>query len=149
MEKPRSPVTLVRADIGQLARRAARQMIQNKKLRQQQELSGGLKQAMQGNPPTLTVLQESLPPYPTDPLRQPCVGWKTLAQPFGIETPLYAVGNASEAKANGWTLHELLTRRMHRALRNELLRQRVPGREANTVARSCPIYVAEGSVIAG
>lgn len=124
-------------------------MVTNRQLRQQQELSGDLAHVHQGNPPQLSVVQETLEPYPHDPLRMPVTGWKTLAQPFGIEEPLYACGNAAEARANGWTLHELLMRRLHRALRNELLKQKVPPEEANRVARQCPVYVAEGAVVTG
>lgn len=141
-------VELVRADIGQLAKAAVREMISHKAQTRKMELSGDIRQTMQGNAPTIAVVQRIEPPAWNDPMQRARVSWTSLAQPWNLPE-LHVVGHEGEAAANKWTLFELLERRMHRKIRDGLMAQgTVTKQEANRVAKLCKVYIAEARLFA-
>lgn len=123
-----------RADLGAMARKLASNLSAERKKREAAELSG-YKRAEWDTPPTIAVMQRVE--------ANMIVSWETMAMPHGL--PLLTVrGTVDDARRNGWTLHELLTRRLHRAIRDALIKARIfnPA-EAASRAMKCKVYVAE------
>jgi len=140
----RAPVTLVRADIAEVARRAAGEMQAFRKQKERRELSGDDIRTTWETAPTIAVLQrvvsDGVYPGAQDLV---AIEWETLALPHNLET-IRVRGTKREAVANGWTLHELLKRRLHRVLRNRLAQARIFNpEEAARRAKLCEVYVAD------
>jgi hypothetical protein len=126
-----------------MARAAAREMIERKEQARRRELSGDVRATVAVNAPTIAVKQSALPP---DAWGQTVWEWRSLAQPWDLPE-LVVTGTKREADLNGWTVGELLTRRLHRRVRNLLVAtQTVDKIEANRVAKLCQVYVAESSM---
>jgi hypothetical protein len=134
-------------DLNALAVKACKSLA-DKEAAKRRALESGVREYQWDLKVSLAVAQESAPPLPNDPLRAPRTKWATLSTPDGIPT-LTAYGSLPEAQANGWTLHELMLRRMRRAYRDALVGQKVEWQEANRRAREVEIFVADLGIAQG
>jgi hypothetical protein len=93
---------------------------------------------------SLVVVQEAAPPLEWDPFRVPRVKWSTTGSvPHGLEQ-LTVYGTVQDAERNGWTLHELMKRRLHRAYKDALVAAKVCDNEtAKRWARESKVHVAD------
>ena len=136
-----SRVQLIRGDIGELARAAARSMQAAANARRKKELSGEIAKTTSDTAPTIAVIEEPLPPiHPGGP---PRVKWTSISTPW--EMPEICVSASQpEADANKLALHELLEKRARRLIRNRLAGAEIlPKPEANRVARLVQFFVAD------
>lgn len=129
-------------DLNQLAVQACKS-IAARKAAQRQALESGQREHSWDVADSLVVAQESAPALPNDPLRVPRTKWSTISMPAGM-AQLTVYGSLPEAELNRWTLHELLTRRLHRAYRDALVAGKLcDGETANRRARETKVHVAD------
>ena len=119
-----------RGDVNALAVRAAQQIVADRDAARARDGHGTTWDEVD----SIAVMEKRLPSG---------IMWETLNMPFGL--PVVRVyGDEAAAQRNGWSLRELMTRRLHRAYRDALTQGRIM-RDADAAkrARSAQVYVAE------
>lgn len=129
-------------DLNALARKAC-ESLAAKDAARKRALESGVREHQWDVADSLVVAQEAADPHPHDPLRIPRTRWRTITMPHGLSA-LTVFGSLPEATANGWTLHELLTRRLHRAYCDALIAAKVCDvQTAKRRARETKVHVAD------
>lgn len=129
-------------DLNAIAVKACKSLAERDRARKR-ALESGVQEHQWQLADSLVVAQEAADPMPNDPLRIPRTRWTTISMPEGLPQ-LVVFGSLPEATANKWTLHELLTRRLHRAYRDALINAKVCGYdEACQRARAAKVHVAD------
>jgi hypothetical protein len=132
---------ITRADIGAMARAAARQMQALRVEQRRRELSGEIAKTTSDTAPTISVIEEPLPSiHPGGP---PRVKWTSISTPWDMPEVCVSASQP-EADANGISLHALLEKRARRLIRNRLAGAEILDKpEANRVARLVQFFVAD------
>lgn len=132
-----------RADVNAMMVRFAKSMSDDRAEARQRMASGGDATHRYDEVDQIAVIERKLPPLLNDPFKEPRVMWETLNLPFGLDQ-IKVISTHSDASRNGWSMREIMTRRLHRAYRDALINGKVMGYElAARRARHAQIYVAE------
>lgn len=130
-------IRITRGDIAALSRNAAREFAAKRDLmRRMDEVDGPAEERSE----SIAVLQRTVAP---DGAAEPYVEWEAINEPYRCRIPKVRAC-LSDAQRNGWSIRELLTRRIRRALLQELEANKIAsGKVAMRIAMRTPVHVAD------
>lgn len=130
-------IQVTRGDIAALSRNAAREFAAKRDLlRRMDEVDGPAEERAE----SIAVLQRTVAPAGA---LEPYVEWEAINEPYRCKLPSVR-GCLTDAQRNRWSIQELLTRRIRRALRDALEANKVAsGRAAARIAMRTQVHVAD------